>query len=218
MAIDWDPGAPRPDAPSANARTAIDPFDPRRRRAMTLSLTRFPVVPGGTRISFHDSFGDIRRRSDRAHSAIDIGTERGMPVVATTDGLVLREWVSKNGTRLTGAGWSDRGGNIVVIVDAEGFAHYYAHMNMPPLVAPGTPVTAGQPLGEVGNSGSLAEGGPVHLHYQVWTADIERRSERASGIFTRPLGRSINPYEQLAILARGLGASVGRNGGVIFRG
>ncbi len=169
---------------------------------MTLRLMHFPLVPGSGRISFHDGFHDMRRRSGLEHQAIDIGAERGTSVVSTTDGIAVREWVSKKGNHLTGCGWSDRGGNIVLIADNEGFAHYYAHLNREPLVSPGDTVTSGQPIGEVGNSGSLAAGGPVHLHYQVWAVGNGRDSERASGAFTRPLGRAVNPYEQLVALFR----------------
>jgi murein DD-endopeptidase MepM/ murein hydrolase activator NlpD len=152
------------------------------------------------------------------HQAIDIGTQRGTPIISTTNGTVLLHWTKRRRRdSATGCGWDDAGGNIVVIVDDQGYAHYYAHMNREPQVSPGR-VVAGQPLGEVGNSGSIADGGPTHLHYQVWVVGGGRDAELASGVFTRPFGRAVNPYSELRRLAQTLGASVGRDGGVILAG
>ena len=184
---------------------------------MSVQLSRFPVVPGGARVSFSDSFAAMRRHSGLSHDAIDIAASAGTVVVSAADGLVVRQWVTKK-TRdaVTGCGYSEAGGNIVVVIDLRGFAHYYAHLNQTPRVAPGAPVAAGDPLGEVGNTGRIARGSVPHLHYQVWMVGDGRASERASGVFVRPFGRAVNPYSELARLAAALGAAVNRNGGVVF--
>lgn len=117
---------------------------------------------------------------------------------------------------VTGAGWSPRGGFVVMILDNSGFAHYYAHMRTTPSVQPGQSVRAGGVLGQVSNSGSIAQGGPMHLHYQVWEIGTGRDQERASATFTRRFGRAANPYSELARLARMMGARVQSNGHAVF--
>jgi murein DD-endopeptidase MepM/ murein hydrolase activator NlpD len=173
---------------------------------MSLQLAQFPVVPGSGRVSFQDSFGALRRHSGLTHQAIDISAAAGTSVICATDGLVIEQWVTKKNSRtLLGCGWSDAGGNIVVVLDSNGFAHYYAHLQGPPLVSSGTRVTAGRPLGSVGNSGSIARGSLPHLHYQVWVVGANRQEEIATGRFTRHFGRAVNPYRELHRLAPSLG-------------
>ncbi len=185
---------------------------------MSLHLQKFPLIVGSDRVSFHNGFGDARPSGGHGHSAIDIGAPRGYRIVASTAGTVIRSWVARRDTAhpLPGAGWSNRGGHIVLILDANGYVHYYAHMNRPCCVRSGQSLAAGQPLGEVGNSGSLAAGSNPHLHYQVWVAGRGRDAEVESLQFSRPLGRSVNPHSELVRLARGLGATVFGNGGVVF--
>lgn len=173
---------------------------------MPVRLTSFPLlVAGSTRISFHDGYADLRHGT--AHVAIDISAPEGTIVLATTAGLVLRSWMSGHGP-VTGAGWSARGGNVVLIVDANGYAHYYAHMLTAPKVQPGQQVRAGASLGQVSNTGAIAHGSPIHLHYQVWSVGSRREEEMANATFTRRFGLSVNPYDELARLARQMGAHV----------
>ncbi len=185
---------------------------------MPLRLEAFPVVYAGTRIHFYDGFNADRVRSRSAHYAIDIGTARGTPVVCSVEGRVIRQWVSQRERNInTGSGWSDAGGNIVIVEDTEGFAHYFAHLNTEPQVGPGDQVQPGSSIGFVGNSGTKAAGSHPHLHYQVWRIGSDRAEESASGIFTRPFGRAENPYSELVRTARAVGAAVGDNGGVFIR-
>jgi murein DD-endopeptidase MepM/ murein hydrolase activator NlpD len=175
---------------------------------MPLTLHQFPLLVGNSRVSFINSFGDNRRRSGLGHDAIDIGAPLGTTIVSSTPGKVLRQWVSKK-TRetVTGCGWSDRGGNIVLILDqTNNHVHYYAHMQSQPLVSPGADVAVGQPIGAVSNTGALADGGPIHLHYQVWAVRPGSAAEIQSLTFTRPLGAAVNPYPELRRLARSAGA------------
>lgn len=170
---------------------------------MSLRLQHFPLLPSGGRLRFSDTFRAPRRHSQLEHQAIDIGADRGTPVVSTTAGVVVSTWTTKKTReRRTGCGWTEAGGYIVIIVDDQGFAHYYAHLNREPEVSAGDRVTPGQRLGEVGNTGTIADGGPPHLHYQVWRVGPRRDSERVSGIFVRPFGAAINPYQELLRLAR----------------
>ena len=184
---------------------------------MPLRLETFPLIPIGDRIHFFDSFSRDRIRSGLPHQAIDIGTVRGTMVVSSVTGRVIYQWVAKKDRRIvTGCGWSDAGGNIVLILDNEGYVHYFAHMNMAPLVRAGERVVSGKLLGQVGNTGRLAEGSHTHLHYQVWMVGSGRETESESGVFTRPFGRSVNPYDELVRNARALRARVAGNGGVFI--
>lgn len=75
---------------------------------------------------------------------------------------------------------------------------------------------AGELIGRVGRTGSIAQGGPVRLHYQVWAIGPGREADVSSGVFTHRLGRAARAHAELVRLARGLGARVGQNGSVLF--
>lgn len=182
---------------------------------MPLELEMFPLVPIGDRIHFYDGFDRPRGAERRAHHAIDIGTVRGTLVVCSVHGRVIHEWVSKKERRtVIGCGWSDAGGNIVLVLDNNGFVHYFAHMNLAPAVRSGERVRPGKLIGQVGNAGSIAAGSNPHLHYQVWRVGRDRDDESAALRFTRPFGPSVNPYSELARTARLLGGRVASNSGV----
>ncbi|MCX6604126.1 MAG: M23 family metallopeptidase [Acidobacteria bacterium] len=181
---------------------------------MPLRLLRFPIeTPFANAVCFHDDFFDLRRGRD--HIAIDVGALEGAPVCSTTGGRVLTSWMSGEGSR-TGAGWSEPGGNVVAILDNNGFVHYYAHMLQLPVVRSGETVHAGKRLGYVSNTGSIARGSSPHLHYQVWPLGGSRTEEQESGIFTRRFAPAINPYDELARLVVALGVRVGSNSSVSF--
>jgi murein DD-endopeptidase MepM/ murein hydrolase activator NlpD len=107
----------------------------------------FPVV--GWQGDIQNHWGTSER------GATDIMAPSGTPIVAVRGG------------RVTWAGSDGLGGNNVLIHDdASGLDFYYAHMRDAPLVRAGQTVTAGAPLGYVGNTGDAA-GGPTHLHLGI---------------------------------------------------
>lgn len=115
-------------------------------------LRAFPVLSG---YSYIDSWG--APRSQGGHEGTDIMAPRRTPLVAVTDATV--DHLSRTETGL--------GGIHIWLRDAEGNTYYYAHMES--IVAsldPGDPVTTGQILGSVGNSGD-ARGGPTHVHFEI---------------------------------------------------
>lgn len=154
-------------------------------------------------ISFHDNFNDPRR-DGQVHRAIDIGGAMGLEILATVAGTVPATWsVFTGGRREERPGIGDNttdGGYYVMIRDADGYYHYYAHLWEPPLVGIGGSVYAGKLLGYLGMSGNALY--CQHLHYQV--------SQREGGL------RYFNPYLELRRLAvlRGGTASHEPRGGV----
>lgn len=108
------------------------------------------------------------RAPGRRHEGIDIFASKGTPVVASTEGVVLR------------TGESGLGGKVVWVLGPGGHQHYYAHLDRFAEIGAGMRVAAGTVLGYVGNTGN-ARTTPPHLHYGVYGGD-----------------GAINPYPLLA--------------------
>jgi len=117
-------------------------------------LLAFPVQ-GVDGAAIWSGFGAERDGGRRAHRGVDIFAARGTPVLAATDGFVTRVE-----TTLVG-------GNVIWMQPLFGNMRvYYAHLSEQ-WVEPGEFVTAGQPLGAVGNTGN-ASTTPPHLHFGVY--------------------------------------------------
>lgn len=108
------------------------------------------------------------RTAGRRHEGIDIFAKKGTPVIAATEGIVLR-------TEET-----PLGGKVVWVLGPGGQHHYYAHLDRVADVVAYQRLAAGAVLGYVGNTGN-ARGTPPHLHYGVYGQ-----------------GGAINPYPLLA--------------------
>ncbi|MGY1821508.1 M23 family metallopeptidase [Geodermatophilus sp. SYSU D00079] len=102
------------------------------------------------------------------HYGIDLAAPLGTPILAATDGVVIR------------AGRASGYGNALYIQDADGNVHVYGHMRYYSVRA-GDIVHAGDEIAEVGNEGQST--GP-HLHYQIHRGGMG--------------GRPIDPQEFLA--------------------
>ena len=85
------------------------------------------------------------------HRGIDIRAEIGTPVLATGDGTILE------------AGYKEKPGKYVVIQHEGNYTTKYFHLSDFSVIA-GTPVTKGQKIGKVGNSGLSFM---PHLHYEI---------------------------------------------------
>lgn len=85
------------------------------------------------------------------HEGADLGVPEGTPVRAALGGVVAQ------------AGWRGGYGYAVEINHGNGYSTLYAHLSRV-LVAPGTPVAAGQVIALSGNTGRST--GP-HLHFEV---------------------------------------------------
>jgi murein DD-endopeptidase MepM/ murein hydrolase activator NlpD len=90
----------------------------------------------------------------REHQGQDILAACGTPVVAALGGEVTL-------TR-----FQERAGNYVVIKADDGTSQAYMHLLEPATVTKGDRVTAGQALGQVGQTGRTTA---CHLHFELWT-------------------------------------------------
>lgn len=106
--------------------------------------------PRALRDTWHAARGASRR-----HEGIDIFADKGTPVVASTEGIVLR------------LGETALGGKVVWVMGPGGMHHYYAHLDGFGSIRAGQRVASGTPLGFVGNTGN-ARTTPPHLHYGVY--------------------------------------------------
>ncbi|MDO9408048.1 M23 family metallopeptidase [Patulibacter sp.] len=91
-----------------------------------------------------------------AHEGIDLFATCGTPLVAASAGTIKA------------VKWDDKGGNYVVITGTpSGEDQVYMHMKAPSPLKVGDAVTAGSPVGMVGDTGN-ANG--CHLHLEIWTS------------------------------------------------
>ena len=96
---------------------------------------------------------EIARGFSAYHSGLDLMAPYGSPIRAAAGGTVVY------------AGWYFAYGRIVDIQHADGVVTRYAHMSaFAPGIARGTPVSAGEVIGQIGTSGN-AHG--AHVHFEV---------------------------------------------------
>lgn len=164
-------------APAAAAQTSASALaDSAEVPIQTVSESRFSadalLVPvEGIEPADLDNTFNARRSGGRTHRAIDIMAPRGTPVLAVSDGEIVR--VHSN--RL--------GGKVLYLRSPdEEYDFYYAHLNdYAEGIEIGMQVRQGDVLGYVGNTGN-ARRTPPHLHFQVL-----KRSGRGRGT-------PVNPY------------------------
>jgi murein DD-endopeptidase MepM/ murein hydrolase activator NlpD len=134
-------------------------------------LTRGPYFPVDTD---NPDFGEADAkfgalRSGHIHRGQDVFAKPGTPLVAVRDGIVI-----------DGAGgkgfYAYGGGNSLVIYSpVDDRSYVYLHMLRPALVRAGETVRAGQPVGQVGCTGSCF--GP-HLHFEIRLGRVAYGVER----------------------------------------
>jgi murein DD-endopeptidase MepM/ murein hydrolase activator NlpD len=112
-------------------------------------------VSGAGAASIQSGYGAARDAGRRRHEGVDIFAPRGTPVVAASDGFVVK------------VGENALGGRVVWLWDmSRGVTIYYAHLQEQ-LVTTGAFVRAGDTLGTVGNTGNARTTAP-HLHFGIY--------------------------------------------------
>jgi Ca2+-binding RTX toxin-like protein len=116
-----------------------------------------PYDPG-TQFTITSGFGS---RNSGNHPGIDFAAPNGTPIPAAADGVV---WYS---------GFNATYGNTVILqhVGHDGTVFYtlYSHMNGAEMRGVGQEVSAGESLGQVGNTGLVFGPTGNHLHFEVIT-------------------------------------------------
>ena len=95
-------------------------------------------------------------RGDHVHQGQDVAAAEGTPLVSVTSGTVSHRAYQAGGA-----------GNYVIVRGGDDRDYVYMHLREAAIVHEGDRVSAGQRLGNVGQTGSAS--GP-HLHFEVWTA------------------------------------------------
>lgn len=123
-----------------------------------------------------DTFSDSRSEG-RFHDAIDIPAAAGTPVVAASDGEIVKFWDS------------ERGGITVYQLTADRkYILYYAHLQRrADEISIGTRVQKGTTIGFVGDTGNAGTGN-FHLHFSIAIVTDPKRFWS---------GTNINPYPVL---------------------
>ena len=128
-----------------------------------------------------NSYVSVCYKGDRKHEGTDImpsvNKRDYFPVVSMTDGIV------------TSVGWLELGGYRVGITSPGGAYFYYAHLSSYAGIKEGDPISAGDVIGFMGDTGySKREGTtgkfPVHLHLGIY-------------IYKDGKEISVNPYAAL---------------------
>lgn len=142
------PAAERPAWPDALEATGAVPVLKQARRALA-----GPVFPLAGRFSwgtFENAFG-----GGRSHEGQDLLAGCGEPVVAAMSG------------RVTENEFEGAAGNLLVVRVASGENYAYMHLQAPAGPKVGERVSAGEPVGRVGQTGRAST---CHLHFEWWTA------------------------------------------------
>jgi murein DD-endopeptidase MepM/ murein hydrolase activator NlpD len=130
-------------------------------------------VAGITPNQLRDTFNDARSEG-RVHDAIDIMAPHDAPVLAATDGTIIRLFESK------------AGGTTIYQRDPDGRTiYYYAHLDhYADGLSEGHFVKRGETIAYVGDTGN-AGAGNYHLHFAIWIAPDEKHFWS---------GTNLNPY------------------------
>ena len=128
----------------------------------------FPVVTDNPDFGEADArFG--AERYGHTHQGQDVFVKRGTPLVAVRDGIVIDGGGGKSFYAYGG------GNSLAIYSPIDDRSYVYLHMLHPALVHAGETVQAGQPVGQVGCSGSCD--GP-HLHFEIRLGRVAYGVER----------------------------------------
>lgn len=127
---------------------------------MPTPTTRFPQLANLGKIT--TPYGG-QTAQEGVHPGVDIANMNGTPVPAFSSGRVTAvDYGKKQG--------ENNFGNSVVVTDPDGNRHRYSHLKKG-YVKVGDPVTPGQPIAEMGNSGAAyspsGQGDGTNLDYRI---------------------------------------------------
>lgn len=123
-------------------------------------------LPGNTSIDPTYPYASTANGTRDPHHGVEFLNRFGTPVYAAGEGVIL--FAGPDETAVYSL-WPNYYGNVVVIQHAQGLATLYAHLSKITVVT-GQNVQAGDPIGEVGQSG-VAIGS--HLHFEVRRGDMQ---------------------------------------------
>jgi murein DD-endopeptidase MepM/ murein hydrolase activator NlpD len=125
-------------------------------------------------------------QSHHDYPASDIFAKTGCAFVAPVDGVIDEVTRVDRWDARTNVG-RDRGGLSVSLIGVDGVRYYGSHLSkIGAGIRPGLVVRAGQPLGQVGNSGS-ARPTPSHLHFGIsWPTAADKWWIRRGAVSPQP--------------------------------
>jgi murein DD-endopeptidase MepM/ murein hydrolase activator NlpD len=124
--------------------------------------------------SVKDSFRE--GRGDHLHEAVDILAPKGTPVVAVSEGKIVKLF------------YSVRGGITIYQFDSsEKYAFYYAHLDKyADDIEEGEDVEKGEIIGYVGTTGNAPKDTP-HLHFAIFKLNSDKRWWEGTAIDPYPV-------------------------------
>ena len=123
-------------------------------RSLARSFLRFPLEFTAITSHFTESRFHPIRRTYLPHPGVDFAAQRGTPVRAVGDGIVVE------------AGWNGAYGKAIDLKHDTTYLSRYAHLgSFADGIHAGVPVTKGQIIGYVGSTGRAT--GP-HLHFELY--------------------------------------------------
>jgi peptidoglycan LD-endopeptidase LytH len=146
--------------------------------AEVISVSKLIIpVEGIKKENLLDTFNDARSEG-RVHNALDIMAAGGTPVLAATDGKIVKFHDSNLGGITI---YQESSDNPRLVL-------YYAHLQRrADNLAENTEVKKGTVIGYVGDTGN-AGAGNYHLHFAMWIVDDPKRYWD---------GANVNPYDYL---------------------
>jgi murein DD-endopeptidase MepM/ murein hydrolase activator NlpD len=136
---------------------------------------------GLTARDIRDTFSE-GRSNGQPHEAVDLLAPRGTPILAVTEGVIQKLFLSKPG------------GITIYEFDPQGdYCYYYAHLERyAEGLHEGMSVSQGEVIGYVGTSGNAPPNTP-HLHFAIFKLVPEKHWWQ---------GTAINPYPILIKLVK----------------
>lgn len=174
-----NPTKPTPDynAPTLPSFGSNPSTNPRQGTSGIIVVSKLIVpVAGIKKQDLRDTFNDARSEG-RTHNALDIMAPAGTPVLAATDGKIVKFHDS------------ELGGITIYQLGSDGrLVLYYAHLQRrAENIAEDMDVRKGTVIGYVGDTGNAGVGNN-HLHFAMWIVDDPKRYWE---------GTNINPYQYL---------------------